>query len=137
MYLLPITSKLLCGCYGNQKRRSYEKISLNLDQLWKTWGFVSLLISFYWKSILNQHLFVQRQQWQQQHDVWNRFKVNNKDNRKTPLTPTAKSNVIWPNLHIRKLGETTIFYAVVVVFIFNFELISNIVLMIQLLTLNK
>ena len=102
MYLLLITSKLLCGCYGNQKRRSYEKISLNLDQLWKTWGFVSLLISFYWKSILNQHLFVQRQQWQQQHDVWNRFKVNNKDNRKTPLTPTAKNTVIWPNLLLCK-----------------------------------
>ena len=39
------------------------------------------------KIFLRQHLLVQIQQWKHQSSVWSMFKVNNKDNRPTSLTP--------------------------------------------------
>ena len=60
------------------------------------------------RYIPNRHLLVQGQQWKYQNNMWNLFKFNNKD--------------VWHRF---------------VVFIVNFEQMSHIALVFQLLTLNK
>ena len=37
------------------------------------------------KKRLSRHLLAQSQSWKHQNNVWNRFKVNNNDSKKTPL----------------------------------------------------
>ena len=67
-----------------RRTRLYSYLSVALD----TWGVNHFILSFYCPFLYSPQLAFtcSKRQWEHHNNVWNLFKVKNKDTRTTPMT---------------------------------------------------